>query len=470
MTLPKVLPFPVQPIFSLFCAALLCVSAATAQRQVNKGELVEIPRLSVNSPKASHAVVACNEEGDIYVVWSGKDEVTNLTQVEGAFLRRSSRDRWELFDTKVIASGVASGGDCINPDIVAADEDFVVAWTWMNSNSIADGEINCAFIHVPDQNGDASIHSPGGLGYHLADMNPRNCHGMVDLAVNDDNEVVASYASFTGNGVGTANFNFSVEGVVFEFSGSSTANPPQKGTPQKLVNWIPFDEIFADEVTVGRVLPDVVFDKSGKLVLACEAFLDADRDGMPSRQSAIHVSTYKLNNRSLNAEDSILVSSQGIGVGSIKIQQRPGLVQQEKNKVLLAWVEHKGNSDFNQGVLSFASTVKLSGAGITLDPAQLDTVDSKKTREYIVPMQFDGPGNSDNYALRSVRGQSGKKIQKLNVSQGQTWQDLFDFDQIGPWRPAVDVFQESNPFQAITVEGRTPGSAVTSQRIHLWID
>ena len=430
---------------------------------------MEIPRLFASSPKASHAVVACNEEGDIYVVWSGRDAVTNLTQVEGAFLRRQNNDRWQLFDTQVLASGLASGGHCINPDVIAVDEDFVVAWTWMNPNSIVDGEIRCAFVEVSDQN-NVEFFPANQQGYTLADMNPRLCNGMVDLAVNEREEIVASYVSFSGNGTGAANYNFSVEAVVFEFNGSSTVGPPQKSASQELLRAIPFDEIFAGENTVGRVLPGIVFEKRDKLVLACEAFLDADRAGISARQSAIHLSSYKLKNQDLTLEKTILVSSTGISAGSTKIQQRPALVKQGRNKMLLTWVEHKGNADSNQGVASFASTVELTNSGFTLAPAQLDSIDPRKTREYVVPMQYEGPSNPDNYAVRSVRDKQGNRVQKLHLTQGASWEDIVGLTPANPWRPAVDAYLDSNPFGVISVEGRDTQSTEMYQRIYLLVE
>ena len=430
---------------------------ASAQTPVNANSVVELPSHAPIDGKADHETVAINKRGDAFVVWSssvfslsGPDSA--VRRVEGAFFRRTGATTWDLYPTEILGESdpaalplglsVYSAGDiCRKADVVAVDNDFVVAWQRLENADTANGRVEVAFIEAP-VSGNANYHllDAAGIGWTLDTFDPRDAGGMLDLACQrgTSGPVAVAYAHRTNKfalGVGDFAVDFDLRAMTFEFPTAGLA--PTVNPVNTLVN-VPFDDLSASATSRGRVLPDLVFDSWGNLVIAFEDFARGERISV----SEPDYGQIRLNRYSIDAFGVFTeVNAQALlGSNTEFAQRRPNLFRSPWNDaVSIAWGEVQLPSD---AIDIFHKDAVYPNA---TDDASF--VDHAPT---VVPFNIE-PGVPTPFQYKTVRGvvitvdaNPGAFHAGFQLSNSPDWNLLYDFEGKQPWRPALDVM-ESDP-------------------------
>ena len=260
---------------TLFLKWLLCgLAPLSAQGDFRTFESLELPLIGSS---ADHAVVAMNDAGDLFVAWTAVKN-GGERHVDGVFIRRTAAMSWAIpTQLDVVKLGDASLGildtvdRCWKPDVVSVGDNFVVTWPRINPTS-QDARLEVARIVVtPNQS--AVVDSPSvGEGYVVDDQvyggtagvmpdlaRLQEAHGETDLAA-------VAYVHESGNS--GSQVNYIIRGTILDFRGPSPVFDP----PDSLISKVAIDEASAIPFTGGRVLPDLVEDDAGYLVLAYEEF------------------------------------------------------------------------------------------------------------------------------------------------------------------------------------------------------
>ncbi|HEX9794666.1 MAG TPA: hypothetical protein VGC54_11845 [Planctomycetota bacterium] len=260
------------PIFSLL--ALL----APQQGVLRLDESATLPTLGLGD--ADHATVAVNSRGDVLVAFhTRRDDLSGEPfQVEAAFLRYLGQGLWELpslgYNHFVLGDPTAQvldpGGECCTkPDVVAVGENFVVVWPRTPPGQETT-RLEAAFFE-PGIVGEAVVHAEApGIGWLLDGTVLNGSAGvMPDLAAvpGSSTKVHVAYAHADGD---SGRFHdYDVRYMTADFS----SLPPLLEGPYALVEDLAFDDpSVGNGQRGGKVLPDLVVDDYGNLVLAYENF------------------------------------------------------------------------------------------------------------------------------------------------------------------------------------------------------
>lgn len=427
---------------------------ASAQTPVTANTVVELPSHAPIDGKADHETIAMNKRGDVFVVWSssvfpltGPDSV--VRRVEGAFFRRTGTTTWDLYPTVILGeadpialpSGVsiyAAGDICRKADVVAVDNNFVVAWQRLENADTANGRIEVALIEAP-VSGNANYHlsDPSGIGWILDNFDPRGAGGMLDLACQrgTSSPIAVAYAHRTNKfAIGVSDFawDFDLRALTFDFPTPGLA--PTVNVVNTLTN-VPFDDISASAVGRGRVLPDLVFDSWGNLVIAFEDFARGERiSASDPDYGQIHLNRYSIDSFGVFTELNAQVL---LGNNTEFAQRRPNLFRSPFNTaVSIAWGEIELPAD----------SIKLFHMDAVYPNATDDAsfVDHAPTP---VPNNID-PDVPTPLQYKTVRGvvitvdpSPGSYHAGYQLSNSTKWVLLGDFTGKLPWRPALDVLE-----------------------------
>ncbi len=441
--------------FYLFAVALCLPCPALSQSSVTANQVVELATAAPIDGQADHAVVAVNDQGDVLVTWSASvyprtHAESLMRRVEAAFLRRTSLNTWDLYPTVTLGEaeptlmpgGVsiyAQGDRCRKPDVTAVGSDFVVGWQRMEANHTPNGRIECAFLEVPSAGGDMLIHTgdPSGIGYVLdAAVDCRIAGSMIDLAHNPGTgpTLVATYASYASQfplGAGNA-FDFDLRVVAFDFTTPGVA--PTVHTPQSLDALVAFDD-FDDGggPAGGRILPDVVFDQFGNVVVAYEEFERGERvGGATPNAGTIHVQRLSLSGGAMT-----LLNAQTVpGAVAENALRRPNLAHNAGNDdISIAFGERDIvtlESHVHHQSLEYSDSV--ADATITdYMPALIPGINE----DVPLPLQFKGA----RVLLIAADPPHGMRRVGYQISAVGSWEVLNEFTSVQPWRPAVDVLE-----------------------------
>ena len=445
---------------------------ASAQTPVNANSVVELPSHAPVDGKADHETVAMNHRGDVFVVWSssvfslsGPDSV--IRRVEGAFFRRTGATTWDLYPTEILGeadpialpSGVsvyAAGDICRKADVVAVGNDFVVGWQRIENADTANGRIEVALIEAP-VSGNANYHlmDASGIGWVLDSFDPRGAGGMLDLACQrgTSSPVAVAYAHRTNKfaiGPGDFAWDFDLRALTFDFPTAGLA--PTVNTVNTLTS-VPFDDLSASAVDRGRVLPDLVFDSWGNVVIAFEDFARGERiSGSEPDFGQMHLNRYSVDAFGVFTEVNAQIL---LGSSTEFAQRRPNLFRSPWNDaVSIAWGE-----------------IQLPGSSIEIfhmDAVHPNAVDDPSFVDHApsaVQNNID-PGVPTPLQYKTVRGvvitvdpNPGAYHAGYQLSNSPNWELLRDFEGKLPWRPALDVL-ESDPLRpgkgivSLSFEGR----------------
>lgn len=444
-------------VLTLVAFFLAASPLASAQTPVTANSVVELPSHAPIDGKADHETVAINKRGDAFVVWSssifplsGPDSAAR--RVEGAFFRRTGATTWDLYPTVILGeadpvalpSGVnvyPAGDICRKADVVAAGNNFVVGWQRLENSDTPNGRIEVALIEAP-VSGNANYHlmDPSGIGWILDTFDPRDAGGMLDLACQrgTNGPIAVAYAHRTNKfAIGPGDFavDFDLRALTFDFPTPGAA--PTTNAVNTLVN-LPFDDLSASATSRGRVLPDLVFDSWGNLVIAFEDFARGERIGVNEPDyGQIRLHRYSIDGLGVFTE----VNAQSLlGTSTEYAQRRPNLFRSPRNDAIsIAWGE----------VLLPSNVIDIFHKDAVY-PNAIDDATFVDHAPTVVPNGIE-PGVPTPFQYKSIRGvvisvdvNPGAFHAGYQLSNSTKWQLLYDFEGKQPWRPALDVL-ESDP-------------------------
>ena len=231
---------------------------------------------------ADHATIAVNAEGDIFVCWqTARPDLSgteNIKQVEGVFIPRVGQQGWDtptISDVVVLGDpslGVLGASEtCRKPDVVAVGNNFVVTWP-RNIPGGGMGQIEAAHI-VRGANGTFTVDSEApGRGY-VVDPNVLSGDAgmmpdLVELTRADDLAGVVYVHETLNTGGPNADREYDIRFALIDFG----VSPPNITGPTNAVSGLPMDDGPTGPPGGGLVLPDIVEDDFGRLVLAYETY------------------------------------------------------------------------------------------------------------------------------------------------------------------------------------------------------
>ncbi|MBC8405542.1 MAG: hypothetical protein H8E15_09970 [Planctomycetes bacterium] len=460
-------------------AVMALTDPALSQVSASANEVVELATVAPIDGQADHATIAVNDAGDVMIVWSSSvyprgHALSKKRRVEAAFFRRTSLTTWDLYPTHTLGEAETSlmpggvpiyptGDRCRKPDVVAIGTDFVASWQRFEESFTANGRIEGVYLEIPIAGGDMMPHlaDPAGIG-HVLDPNVdcRTAGAMVDLGHNPGAgpTVIATYCSRTAAyPLGMSNaFDFDLRAVMFEFASAAAA--PTVHPVQTVRADVHFDD-FSDTSTFdgGRVLPDVVFDQFGNVVIAHEDFTRGDRVGTGTPdEGLIYVQRLSVDSAGVMTP----LNSQTIfGTSTEHGQRRPNLFRAAANSdICMAFGERNiatwESTIFLHSVVypDGASDAVISDHAITLIP----TIDEEEPTSF----QFK---NARGTVIAVDPPLGHRRIGYQLVGTG-TWNVLTEFNAFQPSRPAIDVLdvdpmQTNHGVVAISAEGRPVAGA-----------
>jgi hypothetical protein len=280
------LPSPLMRITPLLTAliSLLLVCPVAAQQTFNYGQDITLP--SIGPLGADHATVAVNSFGDSFVAYHSLFG-TDRHMVEGMGIFALGNGQFQTGSNAHFALGnqslnVLGDDSCIKPDVVAlADDSFIVSWSRLDKSGLNPARIEMCRIVMRDGGGSPLaaplvISPQAGVGYVIdPDFNATDSGGMVDLVDLEDGTVGAVYAHQTSRIVDPLNsdtwreYDLRITRVDWNLDPS---DPNFLTAPTAMVSNVAFDNPGAHPPRGGQVLPDVVLDDGGNMVLAYEEF------------------------------------------------------------------------------------------------------------------------------------------------------------------------------------------------------
>ncbi len=337
-----------------------------AQQAFTWGDVNGLPMLGKSS---THATVACNDRGDLLVTWSSAVTVNGVKtkQVEAAFIKRDNTNQWTIPPKTLLwligEPGVAPSGEterCHKPDVVSLGHDFVVFFPRI-LNGPQNAELEAVHI-VVDQLGNAFVDAPTpGHGYVVDhDFYPGESGGMPDgvrLAYQSTNPQVAReglaavfYAHISRSSGDERDFDLRCATIDFRQS------PPLVQGPIVAADQLPVD-FTGGYPGGGMLLPDVVEDDIGNLVVAWEEFANASR-GAVTDVGKLVITSFKKKATGLIVNGRLEISGSDLG----DRQRRPNLSSSRadsKNTISIAWIDCEADGSdprTEYGLLSFTSS------------------------------------------------------------------------------------------------------------------
>lgn len=278
---------------------LCCLPSLTAQQTFLTGETIQMP--SLGGGAADHATVAINRFGDVVV--ANHADRGNVKLVEAMAIGSLGQDTFRTAPTILLGDpslNLLGQDTCRKPDVVALDdESFLIVWPRNDLQQIGGARLEGARIIMRDGNG-ALLTSPlvetaaPGEG-HVFDPNltSGNAGVMPDLVALGPAHPSSALAVYVHESywseIGEKTFReYDLRCVVIDWSFPSQSANFLDG-PHVLRNQIPMDEDTTNPFIGGMVLPDVVLDDLGNLVICHEESLLAPHFGLsgPSKQRVV---------------------------------------------------------------------------------------------------------------------------------------------------------------------------------------
>ncbi|MBC8405541.1 MAG: hypothetical protein H8E15_09965 [Planctomycetes bacterium] len=463
-------------------ALFLFALPASSQILISGRQVVEVTSMAPVLGKADHSTIAVNDRGDAFVTWSSSiypqghpDAV--MRRVEGAYLRRVNLHHWVLYptvtlgeaDPTLLPGGVAlyaNGDNCRKPDVVAVGRNFVVAWQRLENGNSPNGRLECAQILVGDDGkAELGLAHQAGIGYLLdAAIDPRTAGTMVDLAHrkgSGNDTVIAAYCSRTdaqATHSGTA-YDFEIRAIAFKFN--SLNQQPNVKHVQVLAADVAFDDFFPGDPVGGRVLPDIVFDKFGNLVLAYEDYRLAVRTGGTDGEGKICIKRFEV---SANGTFPVINEQEIHSATPNWALRRPNMIRTGDNTAIsLTFGERLVPSEETDVYHYLVDFQDSNSDAILTDLGAVMTVGIEE--DLPVPMQL----RDHSSIVICADPRNGSRRLSTQTRGESDWVELSEFRPYSPWRPGLDVMADDpwRPGKAIvglTCEGVPIGN--TYSRIY----
>lgn len=335
------------PVFAL----LLC-PLVSGQQTLTYGDDVALPTFTPMG--ADHATLAVNHYGDTFVAWQGTYS-GNKHLVEGMSIPYLGGDTWEGSAAGHVALGdmslhlLSTDETCSKPDVVQMpDGSFCVAWHRIDRSGGVPSRLEVARIRTRDASGNlyaTPIVDQTGLGEgYVAD--PLVTSGfagmMVDLVNLEDGTIGAVYAHELSNVVDSVSGNTYRE-YELRFTRIDWTIPPGNpgfaSAPIVLVPVLPIDNDVRYPLNGGQVLPDVVLDDYGNLIVAHEEYWLDGHGGVPgSNNGRIVVNRFS----GFLTGNPLTLNTHTFTNNFRRHQRRPMLATSRldnKNSISLTWVD-----------------------------------------------------------------------------------------------------------------------------------
>ncbi|RMH05464.1 MAG: hypothetical protein D6702_00265 [Planctomycetota bacterium] len=353
--------FQLLPFVLPLALPLALTGSLPGQGTINLQDVLELPSLATGD--LDHALVVLNDNGDAFAAWQGEDAATGRHQVEGVLIRRASGLTWTVPQpADVLLLGdpshavFSSGEECNKPDVVSLGQDFAVVWA-RNEPNTGWSQLEVARILVPPAGPPVVDSAAPGLGWTVDPLVVGGDAGLMpDLAARAaaPGEVAVAYAHETYSQAAIREYDLRATTI------DLNASPPQIGPIVTLAGPIPVDNTAYGPVG-GRVLPDMVEDDFGHLVIAYESFELAVHNGLAGDEGHVHVHRFAESGGIWTELEHVVLDGQNLGFR----QRRPNLATSHTdlgNTVSLAWIEQGlrlfADLDVRYGELEF-----LGGAG-----------------------------------------------------------------------------------------------------------
>jgi len=347
--------------FLTLCLALALTSDVRGQGSVLLGDVVELPR--IGNGNADHATVAINSNGDLFVAWHCQVVYAGQHQVEGVLMRRNSALSWDppqpadvmlLGDPSLAVFSAAE--ECTKPDVVAVGTDFIVTWP-RNEPHSGWSQLETAMVLVPPS-GPAVVDSQQpGLGWLVDPLVVGGDAGLMpDLCARAALPGTAAVAYAHETFAQADLREYDLRATTIDFNSS----PPVIAPIAVLATGIPIDNTAFAPVG-GRVVPDIVEDDFGHLVIAYEHHEIAVHNGLPSDEGHVVVKRVA-ENAGVWTE---LEQERYEGKFLEHRQRRPNLATSHTdlgNTVSIAWIE-QGLNLFADLETRYGELEFLGGAG-----------------------------------------------------------------------------------------------------------
>lgn len=345
---------------ALALAGLELAGAFLAPQQIGYGEHRQLP--SFQSP-ADHATLDSNRYGDVVVTFHAGD--FNARSVEALVIQAVAPGLWDSQASTHYLLGDASlnvygAGDdsCTKPAVTALDDDsFVIVWPRQSTGQPGLGRLECARIQVRDPAG-ALLAAPVletlaiGEGFIVDPLVPAGDAGLMpDIISLPGAAAVAVYASedWVGSGSSGETYReYSLRLARMEWSAGGGSGSFVQG-PWPIATSIPMDNSWWDPYFGGIILPEMVADDLGNLVVVWEDYLLVGHPGYSgtTHRGRIQVRRLEAMNSALPLrmlDEFTFTSSQQPALH----QRRPSLSTTSAdagNDVLLGWLEERGFPD-----------------------------------------------------------------------------------------------------------------------------
>ena len=465
-------PSPLRPLHILLSWLLCGLGALSAQSSFSTFETVELPLLGFSS---DHGTLAMNDSGDIFAAWTRVDNQGNK-HVDGVFLPRINTTRWELPDAAdILVLGDSSLGlldpvdRCFKPDVAAVGDNFIVAFPRIDPSSL-DARLEISrIVVVPNVSATVDSWAPG-QGYVFDNNVDAGRAGLMPdltrirkLGFETDLACVAYAHELSAKGIHAA---YELRGGMLDFR---SGGMPSFGGRQVLAANVHVDEA-PITITGGRVLPDIVEDDHGNIIVAYEQYTMGSEQGAIPQKGEIVVKRFELVGSGQFSELETVVL-RGARVGPP--QRRPNLATTRKdatNTVSLTWMELF--DPVHELSRTFHYELEFQG-GASIGPVAV--------RDFRYPSL---PGASDTRPVPihgsdirgAVAGHSYVGVpSEIYVSMLSPFNNFAEvgIDTIDPRRPAIDLWENFGvpgglQLMPLLVES-PPTAGATNYRLYLMV-
>ncbi len=432
---------------------------------------VELPHLGGSS--ADHATVAINGFGDIVVADHAEFTATRKL-VEVTIVQNVAPRTWPLQPPILLGdpSLLIFGSDtCTKPDVVGlGDDSFLVVWPRFSMADTAKCRLETARIVLRDPQGvllpapiiDQAAPGEGWVADYNLDAGIAGVMPDACAAIGTDLSAYIVYAHEESASSGVAGYlrDYAIRGVLLDWSSPPTL-PGWRDGPWLLASGVAIDNRYAEPALGGQVLPDVVVDDEGNVILAWEEYLLAEHPGWTGGVDTgrIHVNRYEAPVTGLPA----VLMDEIVRTGSLldRPQRRPMLATSTldaQNTVLLAWNEDLAPGTPDQ--IFFDHYVFQTG-GL---PGYIGPIAGYWSRSLINEEALPKPvQTSDSSLCFASRDYGAERLIHAGYELSASgWSAMVEVpaSALFPWRPCVDVQEIPRPggaparqFFAITYEG-----------------
>lgn len=430
---------------AVVCAILALGASLPAQGTLQLGQTVELGSSAAGD--ADHATVAVNSSGDVFVAWSALRTDLNppTLQVEGAYLRYLGAGTWEIPQVGGSAghwvlgdpmAGVygAAPEPCRKPDVTAMGSDFAV--TWPRSNAAGtQSRLEIVRIVVTGSGPPAVDGLAPGVG-HVVDpaVDAESAGVMPDLVTLAAGPAKAGVVYADAEAQSPPYREFDVRYARVDFG----ATPPVVEGPMVLVDDLPCDDSrISGEPAGGRVLPDVVSDDLGSLVLSYETYVRAGHQGAAQDEGRV-VASWFANGSS--GTPSLLASRSFGGRQPSDLVRRPNLAASRLdpwNSASLTYMDLPdggGDSDVSYFELLWQSgTIRAKDHRFPNHPSRSDGL----------PVPGHGSALRFSLSTRDLGGASQIKA-FAPLLPGRPFRTV-PAPTSQPWRPSTDLMEPAPP-------------------------